>query len=1460
MTHVPSQSVNISKVSYCLSSKLVTSWFATFLLCAFWLSPTSLHATPVNTKIQAPGFESWTQWISDDLDYLDCAQRSQKYQCLWMSKLLIKLKQDQQAELSYGVFVGKKTLVPLLKDSRVAIHSVNLVSGEKPRALTVVWKDHTAWVELEAGKHQINAQITWNSSIDTLKIPEGIAQVKLVDQKGERAWVDRDQSGAIWLNERSTKASAIQGPQQESNIQIFRVWYDEVPLKLETHIQLNVSGSAREQIISGLQIKGSINTQLDSALEVDWVKEGLRVYLKPGQSSIKLISVFPESPKTLTVPTVKGAKLANQEVWVWHRRELLRRVQLTGLDEVDPEFTALPQSLRGGTHTWLAVPGKVLNIKELQRGVQKRPSNELRLTRKLWLDLDGIGYTAQDHMSGSLKASSRLNVLSQSTLGRANLEEHHKAIPLLITLDEEKQQEGLEIRSEKLSLFADFRYPKLSHSIPALDWSVPVSSLQMTLNLPPGWRLFSIGNGAYSADEWLSSWQMSDIFLSALVTIAFFKLFGFIWAFLAILALVLFHTDASIYYELLSISIAFFLLKASLSHHIFSRLISFGFCVVFLSFMASVFSLGQDDFRTALHPQLDEHGTSSSYYNNYRSVSISRKVFEDAKVSKKSKWRKAKSQYGELDLNQQLQQLDQNAVVQTGPGIPRWKWRTHDIFFEAPIEPGRQLKLSLIAPMWTRISVLVRSLALLSLFVMLLVQLKSLPWENLGRTKDELKQKLPALFLCLVLGLIISPIPSAFADEPVPTAHPNFDLQVQQSQTSNLPSVIVPQNQVQQVNLGQIQLNNQSFQENSESNTSANLSSVTSVINQPSPQLVQEWRARLKQEKSCQGECLYVGHMDLSIHQQQVLLTTMIHAEKDSIFTLPGTLDTIHWEETNIGESQLPMRLESSQENHEIKHTTVRIPKGVHTVTALGQIPEQEQMSINLTDPPKTLALSLKSWLELTNRNGKVSSLINLKRVDQKVTQDDKSKTKNKDSQELGKLSMDYSWFTVKKSLNLGPVWQIVTQIERQSSTYAEDLVLPLIQGERVLSSEHEISEQGVKVSFAAGQTQAGYFSELSPVALLKLTAAKARWAETWTLNCGVLWRCTASGLNPISLGGGSQASLTWRPWPGESVDISIKRPKGIKGSEVTVNQLTYEFKPSTHLAQGTITLSLNASKGGSKEIILPKEAKKINLMINGKQQFDPAKQNKVRLPIKPGENSFKITWQQDWKRSFSEKVPSITTDLQGVNVNQHFVVGQRWLLWANGPAWGPAILMWGKLFFAFILAIILAWRPWAPLNTWQWFLLLAGLAQHHPTVWVISILWFAAFAVRQLYWHKVKSIMLFNLGQLALVGGTVIFLIFFTYIVQSNLLSSVDMQVSGNHSNTGQLKWYVDHLDFSQGSDHIMVYSAPMWLWRVLMLIWALWFASQLFAWLKWAWRSLNHKGSWRSSDDAHLSQTKNQ
>ena len=40
---------------------------------------------------------------------------------------------------------------------------------------------------------------------------------------------------------------------------------------------------------------------------------------------------------------------------------------------------------------------------------------------------------------------------------------------------------------------------------------------------------------------------------------------------------------------------------------------------------------------------------------------------------------------------------------------------------------------------------------------------------------------------------------------------------------------------------------------------------------------------------------------------------------------------------------------------------------------------------------------------------------------------------------------------------------------------------------------------------------------------------------------------------------------------------------------------------------------------------------------------------------------------------------------------------------------------------------------------------------------------------------------------------------------------------------------------------------SAPLWLYRALMLAWALWLAFALLGWLRWGWEAFRTGGLWR-------------
>ncbi len=43
------------------------------------------------------------------------------------------------------------------------------------------------------------------------------------------------------------------------------------------------------------------------------------------------------------------------------------------------------------------------------------------------------------------------------------------------------------------------------------------------------------------------------------------------------------------------------------------------------------------------------------------------------------------------------------------------------------------------------------------------------------------------------------------------------------------------------------------------------------------------------------------------------------------------------------------------------------------------------------------------------------------------------------------------------------------------------------------------------------------------------------------------------------------------------------------------------------------------------------------------------------------------------------------------------------------------------------------------------------------------------------------------------------------------------------------------------------VAWSAPIWIYKVLILAWALWLSFALLRWLPWVWRTFSKEGFWR-------------
>jgi hypothetical protein len=188
-----------------------------------------------------------------------------------------------------------------------------------------------------------------------------------------------------------------------------------------------------------------------------------------------------------------------------------------------------------------------------------------------------------------------------------------------------------------------------------------------------------------------------------------------------------------------------------------------------------------------------------------------------------------------------------------------------------------------------------------------------------------------------------------------------------------------------------------------------------------------------------------------------------------------------------------------------------------------------------------------------------------------------------------------------------------------------------------------------------------------------------------------------------------------------------------------------------------------------------------------------------------------------------------------------------RWLLATNGPRLGPAVMYWSELAALILFALILGRVPFTPLRTWHWLLLGLGFSTFSWPVLALVTLWLLGTGAR-VRWQLPDDIdpWRFNAAQVAFAALTIAALIAIVVSVPSGLLGRPDMHIAGNGSYGNSLRWFADR---SIGALPVAsVFSLALWVYKVLILAWALWLSFALLRWLPWAWRSFTMQGLWRS------------
>lgn len=407
---------------------------------------------------------------------------------------------------------------------------------------------------------------------------------------------------------------------------------------------------------------------------------------------------------------------------------------------------------------------------------------------------------------------------------------------------------------------------------------------------------------------------------------------------------------------------------------------------------------------------------------------------------------------------------------------------------------------------------------------------------------------------------------------------------------------------------------------------------------------------------------------------------------------------------------------------------------------------------------------------------------------------------------------------------------------------------VPLLAGESVLSDDAKIDKGGVLVNMAARDSQFAWQSALEKAPAVTLSAADSTaWTEVWRVDVSPIWHADLSGIAVVHHQDPEGRWLPeWRPWPGESVTLSVTRPRGVPGQTLTVDQVELTAQPGRRVTDTTATLTLRSSRGGQHTLQLPEGSTLQSVTINGIAQPIRQEDHKVTLPLVPGTQTALLTLRDPSGISTLFRSAALDVGAPSVNTRIHVTLGQdRWALLLGGPALGPAVLFWGVLFVVVLIAVGLARINLTPLNTWHWILLGIGLTQSDIWVGVVIVGWLLALGLRARLGPEVSRLR-FNAAQVGLFLLTLLALAMLFQAVKHGLLGYPQMQIGGNGSSAYDLHWYQDRSGAALPRAWIL--SVPLWLYRGLMLAWALWLAFALLRWLRWGWNCVSSGGLWKS------------
>ncbi|MSP73613.1 MAG: hypothetical protein EXR76_15870 [Myxococcales bacterium] len=1417
---------------------------------------TAASAQSVDVPVP-PAWQSFVPWVLYDAPERNCpfldGDFSQR-RCFWPGRLELSIT-ETGGRFEQSVELYAPNLVPLPGEPRQWPTEV-LLDG-KPTA--IIGRGDRPYIFAPAGTHRIVGKLRWLRLPDVLRVPDDTGLLALTVNGAIVRSPHRDALGRVWLQAAPAEAQG----QDTVEVAVFRRMDDAVPFLLETRLDVQVSGQGRELVIGPILPEGFVAHGFDPEVPARLGADGkLRVQVQPGRFTLAITARFEGPVAALRAPAMvlgnDGQPAAVDEVWTLSAHPDLRQIEVTGVAQVDPSQTRLPEEWRT-LPAWLVRPEDTVTLVERRRGDGAPPPDRLGLERDLWLDAEGGGFTLRDALSGAVANALRLEMRAPVSLGRVSV----SGQDVLITKGEGGTSAGVELREGQLDLSADSRLEGtaagsgLKRRLPAVGWEHDFEGVGATLHLPPGWTLFDASGADDVQGTWLRRWSLLDLFLLLISVLAITRLNGRVWGALSLVALGLSFPEPDAPHSLWLWVLAGQALVHVLPEGRPAKIARVYFLGSVLVLLGVTLPFLVQQLRTAQYPVLERsymqlgegHGNvvgdlnESGYREDMvplpgRPMKANREeatilsmdkpgapapAFEasaqdegKAEVQQQDGLTMAKSDYSVLSRSapqspplgpskaQRLKlEVDPQAAVQTGPGLPRWSWNRHSIQWSGPVQRDQSLDLVLLSPAIN----LVLGVARVALLALLLLCV-------LGSLRRGTKASPAAPLSGTPAPSGDPPAPSSDAPAEPTTRGPSILERVRLQKWSTMLTIIA-------LSLPTFHSAPASAEE-VESPESADLALL---------------RERLLAPPACAPHCADIESLRVVTRAGRLELELDVGALAETAIRLPGGPTSFTADHASI--DGRPALLAREGETY-----WARVPVGRHRIRLEGSLPARGTVEVPLPQRPRHVEAQTPGYtLVGLDEHGLPQDTLQLVRSVAVDREPGAPVGAGDDPIPLPAFAR------VERTVTLGLQWTAETRVVRASpSGAALVLQVPLLPGESVTTANVEVKEGRAQVSLGPSANEVTWTSVLARAETLRFEAAKGQaFTEVWRVLAGPIWHTEPEGIAVVrGQNETGEVQPEWRPWPGEVLALKVRRPPPHDGRTLTIDRAQLSVTPGHRATDHELQLSLRSSRGGPFGFNLPPGAHVQKVMLDGRSQPVTADAASIDVSLAPRAQVLTVTWQSEAPLSLVTHTP--TLDLGGPAVNLDVVVNvpaDRWLLFAGGVKYGPAILFWSQLVMLILVAFALSRSTLTPLRMGAWLGLSIGIAQTELFSALVPVACLFALGLRAR--RAPAGRWLFNLQQLALVGLTLFAVGVLLASIQHGLLGLPDMQVSGNGSYGQLLRFFADRTERAIPTAYFV--SVPVLVYRLLMLVWALWLASAVLQWARWGFLAFTTGGMWRGS-----------